>query len=173
MCVLEARLEDWRRKVNRLYHLAVAIDSETKEEHHLNYNLICEWIQKKFEGRNLHAVPNKEVRLLKKLAPLFTSESIFPDVAIYTKKADDENDEMPLLLFQVNSSPYHRTLKKMVFVLMEHLRWLRNYDSDIVKWSGFCFPKHEVPTCIYISNGRLLGLSAPWICHKLFHLRIE
>ena len=148
MCVLEAWLKDWRSKVNRLYHLAAVIDSETKEEHNLNYKLICEWIQKKFGGRNLHAVPNKEVRLFKKLTPLFTSESIFPDVAIYTEKADDENDEMPLLLIQVNSRPYHRTLKKMVFVLVEHLRWLRNYDSDIVEWSGFCFPKHEVPTCV-------------------------
>lgn len=86
---------------------------------------------------------DKEVRQFKDLKALFSSVQIFPDVAIYT-----DNWEVPLLLFEVNSSPYDQTLKKMALVLMEHLKWLRNHDSSIVEWSGFCFPKHAVNTCV-------------------------
>ena len=88
-------------------------------------------------------VSNQEVRQFKDLKPVFSSVSIFPDVAMYTDK-----QEVPLLLFEVHSSPYHQTLKKMVLGLMEHLRWLRNCDLSIVKWSGFCFPKSTELTCV-------------------------
>ena len=63
-------------------------------------------------------VADKEVRQFKDFKPLFSSVQIFPDVAIYT-----DNWEVPLLLFEVNSSPYDQTLKKIALVLMDHLRW--------------------------------------------------
>ena len=142
MCVLDKRLDTWKN-LNQHYSLINVIGSEG-ENHRQNYDLICEWIHKRF-GRIFayELVSNREVRQFKDLKPVFSSVSIFPDVAMYTDK-----QEVPLLLFEVHSSPYHQTLKKMVLVLMEHLRWLRNCDLSIVKWSGFCFPKNTEATCV-------------------------
>ena len=142
MCVLDKRLDTWKN-LNQHYSLINVIGSEGGN-HRQNYDLICEWIHKRF-GRIFayELVSNREVRQFKDLKPVFSSVSIFPDVAMYTDK-----QEVPLLLFEVHSSSYHQTLKKMVLVLMEHLRWLRNCDLSIRKWSGFCFPKSTELTCV-------------------------
>ena len=158
MCQLKKWLFTWKAWIppNRHYSLAGVIGSET-QDHLLNYDLICEWIRTTF---NTQVVANKEVRQFKDLKPLFSSVSILPDVVIYT-----ENWEVPLLLFEVHSSPYDQTLKKMALILMEHLRWLRNHDSSIVEWSGFCFPKHVAATFV-------LRVDISWDC-QLFEFIIN
>ena len=123
----DADLEDWEKEASGFYDLTDVIDLKTMAEHDHNFKFICEWIQQKFPDGSLEALPNKEVRQFKKLPPMFTSQSIFPDVVIYASG-------VPLLLFEVHSSSYDRTPKKLMFVLMEHLRWLRNYDSSIENW---------------------------------------
>ena len=75
------------------------------------------------------------------MTPISTSTHIRPDVSVYNK------NNIPLLFNEVHSSPYEQTIGKLVWVLIEHLRWLRNCKTTIHQCVGFAFPKKV--TCIW------------------------
>ena len=53
------------------------------ENHYQNCDLICGWIQKKIKG----FFANREIGQFKDLKVVFSSLSVFPNVAMYTDKA--------------------------------------------------------------------------------------
>ena len=103
------------------------------QQHYRDYTIIKERIED-FQVRDVKVFCNKAVQVFKDLKSIFSSQSIHPDVVVYWK-------EIPVLVIEVHSSPYEWTLTKLALVLVEQLRWLRNGDLSITRWTGFCLPK--------------------------------
>ena len=110
------------------------------QQHYRDYTIIKERIED-FQVRDVRVVCNQDVQVFKHLKSIFSSQSIRPDVVVYWR-------EIPVLVIEVHSSLYERTLTKLALVLVEQLRWLRNGDLSITKWTGFCFPKSCEKTCV-------------------------
>ena len=110
------------------------------QQHYRDHAIIKKRIED-FQVRDVRVVSNQDVQVFKDLKSIFSSQSIRPDVVVYWR-------ESPVLVIEVHSSLYERTLTKLALVLVEQLRWLRNGDLSITKWTGFCFPKSCEKTCV-------------------------
>ena len=114
-------------------------------QHYRDYAVIKESIEaillQDFQVSDVEVVCNQAVKVFKDLKSIFSSQRILPDVVVYWKK-------IPVLVIEVHSSPYERTLTKLALVLVEQLRWLRNGDPSITRWTGFCLPKSCEKTCV-------------------------
>ena len=115
--------------------------------HWMAYNIIVTMpsieaiLLQDFQVSDVEVVCNQAVKVFIDLKSIFSSQRILPDVVVYWKK-------IPVLVIEVHSSPYERTLTKLALVLVEQLRWLRNGDPSITRWIGFCLPKSCEKTCV-------------------------
>ena len=107
------------------------------QQHYRDYAVIKESIEaillQDFQVSDVEVVCNQAVKVFKDLKSIFSSQCILPDEVVYWKK-------IPVLVIEVHSSPYEWTLTKLALVLVEQLRWLRNGDPSITRWTGFCLP---------------------------------
>ena len=106
-----------------------------------SYESLRTWISKELRISPTNVSCNTEVKEFKEMIPIFTSTNIRPDVSVYRQN-------IPVLCIEVHSSPYEQSINKMVWVLIEHLRWLRNQKTTIAQCVGFVFPKFEVPSSV-------------------------
>eukprot|EP00118_Oscarella_pearsei_P015236 m.136325 g.136325 ORF g.136325 m.136325 type:complete len:473 (+) comp38175_c0_seq6:929-2347(+) len=131
---------DWEDRLKgSTYDLSAFIRGTT----HTPEDAIAEWLQQNFcsqQDVNAENTQNNVNEELTRLPPTFPSIKIKLDVTVTYK-------DMPLLLIQVDSSPYHETLIKTALFLFEHFRWLRNGDSTITEWSAFAFPNPHTLSC--------------------------
>ena len=72
------------------------------QQHYRDCDVIKEWIEN-FQVRDVEVVCNQAVQVFKDLKSIFSSQCIRPDVVVYWK-------EIPVLVIEVHSSPYERTL---------------------------------------------------------------
>ena len=77
----------------------------------------------------------------KKLHPFMKSVRNRPDVALL-------KDGLPLVLVEVQSSPFRDSLCKTAVDLIDQLRLLRNYDRRINHCTGFTFPDFKSRVCV-------------------------
>ena len=143
---------EWMEIVKNMYSLCSVLNDcpdvrkgvkpQGDEEHHLDCAVIKDWIVRNVV-LPMDVVTNEAVVLFEDLQPIFSSQRILPDVVVY-----EHTKRIPVLVIEVHSSPYEQTLKKLALVLVEQLRLLRNGDPTIMKWTGFCFPKHSDKACV-------------------------
>ena len=57
-------------------------------------------------------------------------------------------DGLPLLIVEVQSSPFHRSVSKTVVGLIDQLRLHRNYNTEITQCTGFTFPEYKDKECV-------------------------
>ena len=57
-----------------------------------------------------------------------------PDVVMYV-------NEFPATIIEVHYSPYENSLRKLSYLLLTQLRFLRNYNREILMVEGSVFPK--------------------------------
>ena len=107
-----------------------------KSAGYINYLVIKQWLLKKC-GDCLIVEVEKEVQVLRENLPLFNATKIRPDLTILDKNS------IPITEIEVHSSLYSTTLNKLILVLLDQLRFLRNCDCTIQKCSGFAFPKNS------------------------------
>ena len=146
MVVAQKREKEWRAFANK-YSLKFLYPDTTDVQpldaalqHYRDYAIIKRRIED-FQVRNVRVTSDHQVQVFKGLRSIFSSQNIRPDVVVYW-------NEIPVLVVEVHSSPYERTLRKLALVLVEQLRWLRNGDPSITKWTGFCLPKSCEETCV-------------------------
>ena len=146
MVVAQKREKEWRAFANK-YSLKFLYPDTTDVQpldaalqHYRDYAIIKRRIED-FQVRNVRVTSDHQVQVFKGLRSIFSSQNIRPDVVVYW-------NEIPVLVVEVHSSPYERTLRKLALVLVEQLRWLRNGDPSITKWTGFCLPNSCKETCV-------------------------
>ena len=77
------------------------------------------------------------------------STDIRPDgVVLLSFTFDDTVWKLPMVIIEVHSSPYERTLAKTAADVIEQLRLLRCFNKNIEECVGFAFPKYEIKTCV-------------------------
>ena len=121
-------------------------DKEDEEDHFLNYAILKDWLEEKCKCRQRYddiVLTDSNVEVFLNLEPIFCSVKIRPDLVMYR-----HDPKIPVLIVEVHSSPYARSLRKLALVLVEQLRYLRNGNIDLFKWTGFCFPKASPPSCV-------------------------
>ena len=84
---------------------------------------------------------DQELELFHELRPLLKSVENRPDVVVLTNK-------LPLLIVEVQSSSYSKSLCKTVVGLIDQLRLLRNYNTQIQECTGFTFPDFHQKVCV-------------------------
>ena len=128
-------------KCRHMFQL-VARDNSGKSVSYISYLVTEKWLRRKF-GNNLNIQVDKEVNVIKNnLKPFLNSVRTQPDVTILG------TNDMPLTEIEVHSSPYKRTLHKLILGLIDQLRFLRNCNSTILCCTGFAFPKYGERSCV-------------------------
>ena len=69
------------------------------------------------------------------------SNDIRPDVVMY-------RNDVPVLIIEVYSSPHENSLRKLSYVLVKQLRFLKNADKSINEVCDFCFSKSSEDSCV-------------------------
>ena len=150
-------VENWNTTVYVKYQLEAFIvdfedkfaeakkESESKKgDHYVCYAVIKNWLNTTCKlrlAKGDDVATDTKVRELLKLNPIFVSNDIRPDIVMY-------KGEIPVLVIEVHSSPYEKTLRKLSIVLVEQLRLLKNADEGINEVCGFCFPKSSEASCV-------------------------
>ena len=82
---------------------------------------------------------DKELYIDEQLPEILSKRRSNPDCQVSNKEKD--KIDVPVLIVEVNSSPFIQTLKQTSIQLMNMLRYLRNFNLGILEYSGFAFPK--------------------------------
>ena len=82
---------------------------------------------------------DKELYIDEQLPEILSKRRSNPDCQVSNKEKD--KIDVPVLIVEVNSSPFIQTLKQTSIQLMNMLRYLRNFNLGISEYSGFAFPK--------------------------------
>ena len=82
---------------------------------------------------------DKELYIDEQLPEILSKRRSNPDCQVSNKEKD--KIDVPVLIVEVNSSPFIQTLKQTSIQLMNMLRYLRNFNLEISEYSGFAFPK--------------------------------
>ena len=129
-----------------------------------SYESLKEWICKELNILPTNVFCDTEFQ---EMVPIFSSTRIRPDVTVYY-------NGNPVLCIEVHSSPYDETINKLAWVLIEHLRWLRNCKTTIHKCVGFAFPKFKeessvmMVTCIWDTSTLQFELDySPLACQEV------
>ena len=88
-------------------------------------------------------------KLLKQ--PLAASQQHKADVAVFV-------NGLPVIQFEINSSPISTTVAKLFANLIDVLRFIRHFDLSINTWTGFAFPKVKVDS----SNNYAVKVGVRW-----------
>ena len=116
----------------------VARDNSGKSVSYISYLVIEKWLRKFRNDLNIQV--DKEVNVIKNnLKPFLRTR---PDMTILGA------NDIPLTEIEVHSSPYKRTLHKLILGLIDQLRFLRNCNSTILCCTGFAFPKYGESSCV-------------------------
>ena len=82
---------------------------------------------------------DKELYIDEQLPEILSKRRSNPDCQVSNQEKD--KIDVPVLIVEVNSSPFIQTLKQTSIQLMNMLRYLRNFNLGISEYSGFAFPK--------------------------------
>ena len=82
---------------------------------------------------------DKELHIDEQLPEILSKRRTSPDCQVSNKEKD--KIDVPVLIVEVNSSPFLQTLTQTSIQLMNILRYLRNFNLGISEYSGFAFPK--------------------------------
>eukprot|EP00731_Ephydatia_muelleri_P004570 Em0002g746a len=85
------------------------------------------------------------------MQPLAASQQHKPDVALIM-------NGLPVIQFEINSSPISTTVAKLFANLVDVLRFIRHFDLKINTWTGFAFPKVKVDS----SNNYAFKVGVRW-----------
>ena len=85
----------------------------------------------------------KRVPHFANLYPLYCSTDQRPGLTVSRRV-----DNLPLILVEVHSSPFHATVKKLIFGVTDQLRLYRTYDASITQCVGFALPKLHMQQCV-------------------------
>ena len=104
-----------------------------------DYDKVKEWIEEVLredadDDAALKIEKNSLVKCYELPIDIFTSSKIKPDVIVYW------DEDKPIVLIEVVSSPHSVTVRKLCWDLVHHLIWIRNSATEITEWSGFVFP---------------------------------
>ena len=88
-------------------------------------------------------------KLLKQ--PFAASQQHKADVAVIVNR-------LPVIQFEINSSPISTTVAKLFANLVDVLRFIRHFDLNIDTWTGFAFPKVKVDS----SNNYAVKVGVRW-----------
>ena len=88
-------------------------------------------------------------KLLKQ--PLAASQQHKADAAVFV-------NGLPVIQFEINSSPISTTVAKLFANLIDVLRFIRHFDLSINTWTGFAFPKVKVDS----SNNYAVKVGVRW-----------
>ncbi len=101
---------------------------------------------------------------LESLLPLYCTPNQRPDVLVFEK-----GNRLPVLVIEVHSSPYDRTIEKCIMSVMEQLRLYRLYRPDIDTCTGFAFPK--LPTSQKENKQCVVKVQVTWKDSDWHHLQ--
>ncbi|KAL5506203.1 hypothetical protein EMCRGX_G007798 [Ephydatia muelleri] len=85
------------------------------------------------------------------MQPLAASQQHKSDVALIM-------NGLPVIQFEINSSPISTTVAKLFANLVDVLRFIRHFDLKINTWTGFAFPKVKVDS----SNNYAFKVGVRW-----------
>ena len=90
-------------------------------------------------GWSFESQYNKQLCIDEHLPEILSKMRTRPDCQVSNKEGDKIT--VPVLVVEVNSSPFIQTLRQTSIQLMNILRYLRNLNLGISEYSGFAFPK--------------------------------
>ncbi|KAL5500404.1 hypothetical protein EMCRGX_G011961 [Ephydatia muelleri] len=143
-------------------------DDKSKSKELLNWLIdVCRWQaldeQDRFTNETNKAPPVKgQLYYCCDYVPLSTIGKLLmqPLAASQQHKADVAliMNGLPVIQFEINSSPISTTVAKLFANLVDVLRFIRHFDLKINTWTGFAFPKVKVDS----SNNYAFKVGVRW-----------
>ena len=116
-------------------------NSASDNDHRVS-RYLAGFIPPNFNCSDVSVFVDKELDKYKEeLRPFTKSVTHRPDVTLLWR-------DLPLVLVEVQSSTYKAAVMKAIVGIVDQLRLLRNYDSELSKCIGFVFPAAEDKQCV-------------------------
>ena len=125
-----------------LYHLLKLNPEEASKSSSSSEVLCSSFFEEVVKGMNVVITVKKKVPQFANLYQLYSTDQR-PDLNL-----SREEDDLPLILVEVHSSPFAETVKKTILCVTDQLRLYRTHDAKITRCVGFTFPKQKVHQCV-------------------------